>query len=91
MNHLEGKVDAQFRVSGRPETVPWNDGTQSRPGQRTGMSRASNMNVAPDINKNQEQLENNSATRKSAKAPSKENKSNHLVMGSTIHSNTRFS
>jgi hypothetical protein len=52
MNHLEGKVDAQFRVSGRPETVPWNDGTQSRPGQRTGMSRASNMNVAPDINKN---------------------------------------
>ena len=86
--HLEGKVEATARVAGRPETVPWNDGTQSRPGQRTGMSRASGMNVAAGAEAPKVEGAE-SSVRKSIANKSKD-KGNHLVMGSTIHSNTRF-
>ena len=79
--HLEGKVDAAARTANRPETVPWNvdGGTEGR-GQKTGMSRASKMDVVgttePPV------IDGEGSVRKSVHKS--QERSKHL--GSTVHS-----
>lgn len=85
--HLEGKVDAAARTANRPETVPWNDGHESRGGQRTGMSRVSNRDnaEAPNI-----EAPGESSVRKSLAAVNQSKEKSSHKMGSTVHSNTKF-
>lgn len=89
MPHLEGKVDASARTANRPETVPWNDGIQSRGGQQTGMSRASKRDAEPPNVEGGDVDVAKSSVRKSLADVNKSKETARVSshkMGTTIHS-----